>query len=102
MSTTPTTFHSSMVVRRLRKQIDRLDDRLVVLLHQRVGLARELGKLKRSTGQPLRDPGREQEILQRLADSVDSSLEPGAIRQLFRCIIEISLACEERDGTSCD
>jgi len=102
MKANPATRYSSLFIGRLRQQVDRLDDRLLVLLQQRLGLAGELGRLKRETGLPLRDPVREQEILDRLARAGNGVLPPDAIREVFRCVIEVSLASEERDTTSCD
>ncbi len=47
----------------LRAAIDALDDQLLGLLAQRLGLARTLGALKPKPG---RDPGREAEVIARL------------------------------------
>lgn len=98
MTATPTTPSSQLFIRQLRRQIDRLDDRLLNLLVQRLLLARELGLIKRQAGLPLRDAERERQLLERLSRNGTTLLPPDEIQRIFGKIIEASLAGEERDA----
>ncbi|HEX4919244.1 MAG TPA: prephenate dehydrogenase/arogenate dehydrogenase family protein [Candidatus Bathyarchaeia archaeon] len=85
-------------VRRLRRQIDRVDLELVQLLKGRSQAARFLGEIKRSRGAPLRDPKRENAIIRkmdRLARTLD--LDKGHVRSIFRQIF--GLAVKAQKGT---
>ncbi len=79
----------------IREQIDRLDDRLLALLNERAGLAREVGRIKKTAGVGVRDPAREQAIHNRLARQNTGPLSTEAVRRLFREIISESRAVEE-------
>lgn len=94
MGATEQRNYSDVVIARLRCQVDSLDDRLLVLLRQRINVARQLGQIKRSAGRPLRDAQRETQLLTRLAAAAGDALPAGATERIFRCIIEASLASE--------
>lgn len=94
MGTTRIKGDTQLFIRRLRQQVDRLDDRLLTLLRQRIGITRELGRLKREIGKPLRDVEREQELLQRLMEEGGKTLPPEAVQRIFRSIVEVSLLDE--------
>lgn len=98
MGATKRVDYSDFIISRLRQQVDGLDNRLLVLLRQRVNLARQLGQVKRRAGRPLRDPAREEQLLARLAGAGGEALPPEAVQRLFRCIIEVSLASEVEDA----
>jgi chorismate mutase len=51
----------------LRTEIARTDDELVALIARRLGLAREIGDIKRRLGAPVLDPAREAEVVRRAA-----------------------------------
>ncbi len=55
-----------MTLDELRKEIDRVDDRLLDLYNERLKYVHEVGVLKNSTGASIYRPEREQEILDRL------------------------------------
>ena len=50
----------------IRKKIDALDDKLVELLRQRLGYAKEIGRIKSKENRAKWDPLRERQILERL------------------------------------
>lgn len=89
------------LIAQLRSQIDRLDERLVTLLRQRVDIARELGRIKHHHGLPLRDPQRERAVLARLArfsgKNGNDALPGHAVESIFNCIIGVTLQAEEAD-----
>lgn len=50
----------------LRRKIDALDEQIMALLNQRLEVARQIGRLKRSNGEPVLDAARESQVLARL------------------------------------
>lgn len=51
-----------------RREIDAIDEELVALLERRWEIGRRIGALKAETGQPIRDPSREAEVLRTRGD----------------------------------
>lgn len=75
----------------LRDEIDRLDDRLVDLLLERVRLVTEVGRLKGPNGSPFLRPGREAEVLRRLIARAGRSFDAAALARMWREIITTAL-----------
>jgi monofunctional chorismate mutase len=50
----------------LRKKIDKIDNRILKLIEERVEIAKEIGRLKKRAGLSLHDRKREAEILKRI------------------------------------
>jgi chorismate mutase len=78
-----------------RKKIDELDARLVELLNERSRCVEEVGKLKRRDGQPLYQPEREREILERVQRLNRGPLEDGALKRLFERILDEARVVEQ-------
>lgn len=57
----------SALIKKLREQIDQLDDEILQLLSQRNQLALQIGQIKKQNHQEIRDIRREEEILKRLS-----------------------------------
>jgi chorismate mutase len=73
----------------LRTGLDKIDTQLVDLLAQRFELTEEVGHLKAERGLPARDPGREQEQMDRIAEKADEAgLDPGIAQRVLRTIID--------------
>ncbi len=81
----------------LRGQIDVLDDKLIALLIERIGIVQKVGELKRRTapGQcPIR-PGREAEMVRRVIAKCEGTAFPAtAIADLWRTLIGASTSVE--------
>jgi prephenate dehydrogenase len=74
-----------------RQHIDELDRRLLALLSQRVQLSRHAARVKNANGRPIRDPQREQSLLEdREAWAQDAGLVPEEIRQFFMSVLSLS------------
>ena len=86
---------------RCRLAIDAIDDALVALLADRVRVARTTAGLKQSLSLPIHAPDRERDVLDRL-DRLDTTLPPDARRQIFRAIMEATLAAEHAMGAPAD
>lgn len=78
------------VVRGFRDRIDETDREILALVNQRVGLVAELHDHKRAHGYASVDAGREQAVLDELADRNTGPLSSDGLRELFRTLIEIT------------
>lgn len=70
-------------IQNLRRELDRLDARLLSLLSRRVGIAREIGARKRALGLGAFDPKREEEILARLKKRNPGPLPAAGLQAVF-------------------
>ncbi|MCL2817947.1 MAG: chorismate mutase [Clostridiales bacterium] len=73
----------------IRKEIDRLDERLIPLFVSRMELAEKMAALKREANLPLADPAREQEIINRTAAGVNPELV-GHAQMFMRSLLGLS------------
>jgi chorismate mutase / prephenate dehydratase len=80
----------------LRTQIDSIDKQVLELLNDRVRLAAEIGRVKRSKGDEIYVAKREEEVLQRLAKHNKGPLDEKAIRAIYREIMSAAIALEKR------
>jgi len=80
----------------LRKQIDDLDRRLVLLLNQRAQLVEEVGKVKKRSGMEVYAPAREKEILRLVIDTNGGPFSDSAILRLFERILDESRSLERQ------
>ena len=71
----------------LRKKIDQIDEKVVNLLNDRALLAQKIGQSKNLSNQEVYVPGREQEVLQRLAGLSRGPLPAATIRSIYREVI---------------
>lgn len=70
-------------VETLRREIDRIDERIVAALSERFATVGKLQRLKAGLGLPAKDPRREQQILSRVV-----ALAPEAERDTFAAVYE--------------
>lgn len=76
----------------LRAQIDRIDDRLMELLAERMHVAREIGRYKKEHGMPVLQPRRYEELLSRRAvQAAELGMDREFMRSLLRAIHEESI-----------
>jgi chorismate mutase / prephenate dehydratase len=93
-STTPETPE----LRRLRRRIDVLDRRIVALLNERAGLAREAGRAKTAAGRrAIRDAEREREVLLRVSMANAGPLPQADLLALYRRLFAATRELERRD-----
>jgi chorismate mutase/prephenate dehydrogenase len=86
-----------MTLEELRRQLDGIDQRILELIAERQATIRDIAKVKRSTGLPLRDFKREREVFQNArskAQQVDVS--PDVAESLMRLLIRYSLTQQEK------
>jgi chorismate mutase len=73
----------------IRRQIDDIDQRLVLLLAERGRLVEEVVHYKRAHHMAVVDRGREEEMLARIAGlAKDAGLDPRVAQQVLRTIID--------------
>lgn len=77
----------------LRAAVDELDESILRLLDQRMALSARIGEAKEHHGLPVRQPGREQAILQRLQARSRHHLTQAAVHDIWTAILSAS-----RDG----
>ena len=86
----------------LRRQIDELDQEILALVNSRVELAKKVGVIKhRSNESTVYRPDREAVILNQLSNINKGPLANSHIHAIFREIISISRAAEERPSVAC-
>lgn len=85
-----------MCIEDCREEIDRIDGELLRLLNRRALLALEIGDMKARAGLPLKDEGREREVLSRSSRANSGPLADVSVARIFRRIIRESRRAEER------
>lgn len=80
---------------KIRKKIDRVDERIIDLLNQRASLAMEIAKLKRKTGSPVYLPARENDILRKVEKKNSGPLPGEALQNVFREIFSATRSVEK-------
>ncbi len=75
---------------KLRKRIDKIDEQLVKLLDERMGIAFEIGKIKKEKGRDVFDGSREEEVFNNLKALPKECIRDNEVMELFEHIITIS------------
>ena len=87
-------------LRRLRRRIDVLDRRIVKLLNDRAELAREVGRVKTTTGwRAIRDPEREREVLLRVSMANEGPTPQADLLAIFKRLFAVARGLERADRT---
>ncbi len=71
----------------VRKQIDRLDERLLALISRRASMALLIGRIKRQAKWPVYDARREGFVIRHMIQQNRGPLSPGAIRHIFQAVL---------------
>ena len=74
----------------LRQKIDKLDEDIIQLLKRRMGISKEVGKLKEKLDIPVEDKGREQEIIDRLTQKAGRNLSEEQLIRIFTAVFKSS------------
>jgi chorismate mutase/prephenate dehydratase len=83
-------------LRRLRQRIDAIDRRIVALLNERSELALAVGHEKARLGGPVRDAGREREVLLRVSIANDGPTPQADMLAIYRRLIATARELEAR------
>jgi chorismate mutase len=79
----------SQELKKNRKELDLLDQKLLTLLNRRFRITREVGKIKKEIGMKIYDAEREKEILQGLERKNKGPLKKGDLEKLFTTIMKV-------------
>ena len=79
----------------IREKIDALDKQLVELLNQRLALAAEIGKVKRSEGGQIYVAEREDAVLRKVTGQNQGPIKHEALRAIYREIMSAAIALEK-------
>ncbi len=79
----------------IREKIDRLDQQLVQLLNERLSLAAEIGRLKRSSGGQIYVPEREDAVLRKVCALNTGPIKDPALKAIYREIMSAAIALEK-------
>jgi len=79
----------------IREQIDKLDRELVRILNERLTLASEIGKLKRSQGGQIYVAEREDAVLRKVTGQNEGPIKNEALRAIYREIMSAAIALEK-------
>jgi len=79
----------------LRQKIDRLDTRLVELLNQRLSLAADIGRLKRSKDGRIFVAEREDRVLHKVCGQNQGPMKDAALRAIYREVMSAAIALEK-------
>ncbi len=74
----------------LRQQIDNIDEDIIQLLKTRMGISREVGKLKEKLDIPVEDTNRENEIIERLTQQASQNLSEQQLIRIFTAVFKSS------------
>ena len=76
-------------LKRKRKEIDLIDQKLSTLLNQRLRIAQMIGKIKKEIGKKIYDPKRETEVLGRLRRRNKGPLKEKDSEKIFKTIMKV-------------
>lgn len=81
-----------MTLSELRRQIDKIDKKIIPLLNKRARITLQIGNLKRKEGKGIYSPDREREVLKKIAAISKGPLTSPALEAIYREIMSCSLA----------
>ncbi|HVU31822.1 MAG TPA: prephenate dehydratase [Opitutaceae bacterium] len=79
----------------IRQKIDQLDRQLVELLNERLSLAAEIGKVKRSQGGQIYVAEREDAVMRKVTAQNEGPIKNEALRAIYREIMSAAIALEK-------
>ena len=75
---------------KIRLEINKYDDKILILLLERFMLSRKIGKIKNKNNIPINNAKREQEIINRISENVKTPIDAKAIKFIFKEIFNFS------------
>ena len=84
-------------IKKLRGQIDIIDQMLVQQFCERLKVCEKLGEVKRANNMPIEDLAREEEVVARLADFCDEK-DYGYVKSLYKRIFTLCKGYQKDSG----
>ena len=76
----------------LRKKIDAVDERIVLLLKERMDICKNIGALKVKNDLPVKDYQREDEVyLHIMTKALEAGLDPQKVEAIFKQIVALGI-----------
>ncbi|MDG6223718.1 MAG: chorismate mutase [Candidatus Bathyarchaeota archaeon] len=76
----------------LRKKIDLIDEKLILLLKERMDLCKSIGVIKAQNGLAVKDHLREDEVyLHVMSKALEAGLDPQKVEAIFKDIVALSV-----------
>ena len=85
-----------MNLEEIRREINQIDDELIKLLEKRMELVSKVAVYKLKTGKAVLDSKREETILNKVAETVESPVYKDAVVNTFTDMMKHSRAFQER------
>jgi chorismate mutase len=83
-------------IKQLRREIDAIDEQIMLLLAERVKVCEAVGTSKKTRGLPVHDAKREEEIFQRVrARAAELGLSPIQVEAVYREIVNMCSSIQE-------
>lgn len=70
-----------------RERINSIDDQIVKLLNERAQVVREVGSIKKQFNVPASAPGREEQVLRRVAGEAQAPLAASNVEAIYKSIL---------------
>ena len=80
-----------------RQRIDSIDDQIVKLLNERAQVVRDVGVIKKQFRAPANAPGREDQVLRRVAGKAGAPLMGPAVEAIYKAILREMSAMEQAE-----
>jgi len=74
----------------LRKEIDKIDEQLVMLFEKRMELANKIGDIKKQKGMEVFDPQREEEVIKKAVGRLRNKDLSEELKMFFRSLMDSS------------
>ena len=75
-----------------RSDIEQIDEQIIKLIYQRIGISKKIFEAKRAEGKPISDPQREKRVLSQAMDlATEMKLDVGAVKTVFETLIMMSV-----------
>ncbi len=84
-----------MGLKKLRKEIDELDEQIIKILNNRADLTLEIGKEKNKAKKKIYAPAREKEVYKNILKQNKGPLPDGSLKAIYREVMSASLALEK-------
>ena len=79
----------------LRKKIDSIDEKFVLLLKDRIDLCKRIGEIKKQNGLTVKDLRREDVVyVHIMAKALESGLDPQKVEAIFKQIIALGVSVQ--------
>jgi chorismate mutase len=84
-------------IKKLRQEIDAVDNAILKLLGQRFKIAEQIGSIKRAQGSAIRRPAREKQVIaSRSRTAKKQGLNPELVKRLYRQIMDETAKVQQK------